>query len=126
VATDLGTVGGDGCGVAVAINSKGQIVGKSESCDFSTARAFLWENGSMIDLNTVVPPGTLLYLVEANFTTDQGVIAGQGGLPTGEQHSFLLVPVCEDDTEGCEDAPVDPSIMIHNTRGARLNNSKPA
>jgi probable HAF family extracellular repeat protein len=117
VVTDLGTVGGDGCSEAHALNSEGQIVGKSESCDFTTARAFLWENGSMIDLNTVVPPGTLLYLGEANFITDQGAIAGQGGLPTGEQHSFLLIPVCEDDTEGCANAPLDPNIVIH-TGGA--------
>ena len=115
VVTDLGTVGADGCSEAHALNSGGQIVGKSESCDFSTARAFLWENGSMIDLNTVVPPGTLLYLGEANFIDDQGVIAGQGGLPNGNQHSFLLIPVCEDGTEGCADAPIDPSVVIHHT-----------
>jgi len=113
VVTDLGTVGADGCSEAHALNSEGQIVGKSESCDFSTARAFLWENGSMIDLNTVVPPGTLLRLGEANFINDQGVIAGQGGLPNGDQHSFLLIPVCEDDTEGCADASVDQRAMIH-------------
>jgi hypothetical protein len=49
----------------------------------------------------------------ANFINDQGVIVGQGGLPNGDQHSFLLIPVCEDDTEGRADASVNQSAMIH-------------
>jgi len=38
---DLGTVDGDGCSSAYAINSKGQVVGESLACDFSVEHAFL-------------------------------------------------------------------------------------
>src|SRR5215467_10490090 len=51
VLTDLGTLDGDCYSFADAINSRGQIVGSSYSCDFSTSRAFLWQNGSIFDLN---------------------------------------------------------------------------
>jgi probable HAF family extracellular repeat protein len=49
---DLGTVGDDGCSEALEVSAKDQILGQSLSCDGSTAPAFIWENGSMIDLNT--------------------------------------------------------------------------
>jgi probable HAF family extracellular repeat protein len=57
VATDLGTLPGDCFSQAFAINSRGQVVGKSKACDSST-RSFLWEDGSTIDLNAFVPPGS--------------------------------------------------------------------
>ena len=47
------------------INSKGQIVGQSFSCDTGTARAVLWEEGAIIDLNTLVPANTNLSLADA-------------------------------------------------------------
>lgn len=54
VVTDLGSVAGDCFSQAFAINSRGQVIGQSISCDGNTARSFLWENGSMVDLNTVI------------------------------------------------------------------------
>jgi probable HAF family extracellular repeat protein len=56
VATDLGTLNGDCFSEAVALNSGGQVVGSSIACDFTSSRSFLWENGSMVDLNTLIPP----------------------------------------------------------------------
>jgi probable HAF family extracellular repeat protein len=51
---DLGSLGTNTNSTAVAINSKGQIVGASR-LDPTTNHAFLWENGGpMIDLNTLV------------------------------------------------------------------------
>jgi len=55
VLTDLGTLGGDCYSFADAINSRGQIVGSSYPCDGSTARAFLWQNGFISDLNELIP-----------------------------------------------------------------------
>ena len=54
-AKDLGSVNGDGCSWAHAINSRGQVVGQSFPCDVSTIHTFLWENGSMVDLNSLIP-----------------------------------------------------------------------
>jgi probable HAF family extracellular repeat protein len=98
---DLGTVPGDACSFAWGLNSKDQVVGISlpEPCDFSVARAFLWENGSMVDLNTLIPPNSGLQLVYAEAINDAGEIVGIG-VPPGISpadvevlgHAFVLVP----------------------------------
>jgi probable HAF family extracellular repeat protein len=62
---DPGTVGDDGCSEALEVSAKDQILGQSLSCDGSTAPAFIWENGSMIDLNTLIPPNSSLHLQKA-------------------------------------------------------------
>jgi probable HAF family extracellular repeat protein len=104
VATDLGAVVGDCFSEALAMNSRGQIVGGSFSCDGSTTRSFLWEKGSMVDLNTLIPPNSDLQLVEALTINDRGEIAGNG-LPPGCNdlgtcgHAYVLIPAGEDDTE---------------------------
>jgi probable HAF family extracellular repeat protein len=101
VITDLGTLDGDCFSLASAINSNRQIVGQSFSCDFSTVRAVLWENGSIIDLNTVIPANSGLFLVDGFNINNRGEILGQG-FPPGVQngdfggHDFLLIP-CEQD-----------------------------
>jgi probable HAF family extracellular repeat protein len=52
----LGTLPGDVSSGAKDINNKGQVVG--QSCDINqNCRAFLWQNGMMTDLNTLVPGG---------------------------------------------------------------------
>ena len=56
-------------------------------------RAWIWENGGpMVDLNTLVPPGSKLHLVESQFINDRGEIVGVGVLPNGNEHAFLLIP----------------------------------
>jgi len=79
---DLGAVDGDTCSVANAINSEGQIVGVSRACDFSVLNAFLWENGSIVDLSALVPPNSALHLTEAFAINDRGEITGVG-VPSG-------------------------------------------
>jgi probable HAF family extracellular repeat protein len=89
---DLGTLSGDVSSVGFGINSKGQVVGNS--CDASgNCRAFLWENGVMTDLNTLVCPGTSLYLTTGNDINAKGEIAGEAYDPnTGDTPAFLAVP----------------------------------
>jgi len=113
LATDLGAVGNDGCSWAHAMNARGQIVGQSFACDGSTVRSFLWENGSMVDLNALVPPGSTLQLVDTQAINDRGEIAGLGVPPGCTQdtqcgHAFVLIP-CDDQhsgEEGCEDVEI--------------------
>jgi probable HAF family extracellular repeat protein len=104
--SDLGAVGSDGCSQGNDINSRGQVVGFSFACDGSTARAFLWEKGGpMIDLNTLIPPNSGIYLYLATNINERGEIAGDGFLlPNGDNRAFLLIPCGEnhDDSE-CED-----------------------
>jgi probable HAF family extracellular repeat protein len=95
--TDLGTIDGDSCAVPGAINSAGQIVGLSFACDFSSQEAVLWESGEIIDLNTLIPPGSPLFLTRALTINDRGEIGGLGVPPgcnndTVCGHAFLLIP----------------------------------
>jgi probable HAF family extracellular repeat protein len=105
VMTDLGTLGTNSN--AFAINSQGQIVGRSR-VNATTRHAFLWENGGpMIDLNTLIPPNSSLELEQAENINDLGEIAGRGRPPgcTDEDvcgHAFLLIP-CSEIAEGCVD-----------------------
>jgi probable HAF family extracellular repeat protein len=71
---DLGTLPGDKYSLAYAINDFGQVVGQSIDAD-GNSRAFLWQNGSMIDLNTLVSSGSPA-LVYANDINDFGELVG--------------------------------------------------
>ena len=87
---DLGTLPGDSLSLAFGINDLGQVVGQSIGAGGS--RAFLWQNGVMTDLNTLVPPGSL-QLVYANDINSSGEIAGGAFDPsTGESPAFLAIP----------------------------------
>jgi probable HAF family extracellular repeat protein len=100
VATDLGTVDGDGCSWARAMNNRGQIVGQSFACDGSVVHSFLWEDGSIVDLNALIPTSANMQLVDPLSINDRGEIAGLG-LPPGCTlaigdtvcgHAFVLIP----------------------------------
>ena len=103
---DLGTLPGDVFSSASGINDKGQVVGGS--CDASgNCRDFLWDDGVMRDLNTLVCPGTSLYLTGNGIAgpdiNDRGEITGQGFDPnTGSTPAFLAVPThhCEAGSSG--------------------------
>jgi probable HAF family extracellular repeat protein len=95
VVTDLGTLDGDCGSVAWAINSHGQVVGSSFSCDSGRRRAFLWQNGSMVDLNALIPAGSGLELTDPLTITDRGEIAGIGVVPgSGCENAYENAYVC--------------------------------
>ena len=98
--TDLGTVPGTPNSQASFINSRTQIVGLSFACDFSVFNAILWEKGSMVDLNTLIPPTSPFHLFSASFIDDRGQIAAFGLLPNGDAHAVLLIP-CQQGDEDC-------------------------
>jgi probable HAF family extracellular repeat protein len=98
---DLGALAGEPISRADFINSTSQVVGVSFPCDFSAATAFLWENESMVDLNTLISPDSQLYLFWASYIDDQGEIAALAALPNGDTHAAWLVP-CDDNHTGIE------------------------
>jgi probable HAF family extracellular repeat protein len=100
--TDLGSQDGDPCSVAISINAQAQIVGSSDDCFGNNQRAFLWENGQMIDLNGFLPAGSDVTLIQALFINDRGEITAQGVRANGDQRGVLLIP-CEADPADSED-----------------------
>jgi probable HAF family extracellular repeat protein len=99
--TDLGVVGGDPCSYAAAVNAKMQIVGASiANCD-DEFRAFLWQDGSLYDLNSLIPPASALYLQLTYAINDGGEIAGTGVDASGNEHAFLAIP-CDTQHPGIE------------------------
>jgi probable HAF family extracellular repeat protein len=116
VMIDLGTLSGDSCANAYYVNSRGQVVGTSENRDLcslsSGEHAFLWENdGPMVDLNTLITPGSSLQLTYAVAINNRGEIAGFG-VPTGCApqdyglcgHAYVLIPCDEQhpNIEACD------------------------
>ncbi|SCE86774.1 probable extracellular repeat, HAF family [Micromonospora viridifaciens] len=97
---DLGTLGGN-YSEARAVNEAGQVVGISRvsGAGSYTGRAFLWQDGRMIDLNNQVPdlPPTVT-LRSAEDVNDDGLIVGfacpvacdAGG--DRARRAYLLVP----------------------------------
>jgi len=115
---DLGTVPGDACSFAWGLNSADQVVGISlpAPCDFSVAHAFLWDRGSMVDLNTLIPHGSGLQLVYAEAINDAEEIVGIGvppGVSPGDvealRHAYVLIP--EDDTSDFEGENVQTTTV---------------
>jgi probable HAF family extracellular repeat protein len=125
--TDLGTLGADPDSEAAAINSKGQIVGSSGAFFISngSGRGFLWEHGGpMVDLNTLLIPGTATYVVGAGLINERGEIDCEG-LSAGNTagHACVLIPCDENHArvEGCDYALVDAATaaQVSAPRAAR-------
>lgn len=88
---DLGTLTGDVNSVGVAINDEGQVVGASLDANFNP-RGFLWQNGTMTDLNTLIPANSPLLLMLACSINSSGQIVGVAVTSTGEAHGYLATP----------------------------------
>jgi probable HAF family extracellular repeat protein len=89
---DLGTVPGDANSLAIGINDAGQVVGASIDATLTNVRAFLRQDGKLIDLNTLVPAGYPLYLFTACKIDAAGEIIGLALDSSGNFHGYLAVP----------------------------------
>jgi probable HAF family extracellular repeat protein len=92
---DIGTLPGafvTVAGCCRTINNRGEIVGFSIDANGSTA--FLWKDGQIKDLNTLIPADSPLHLLGAYSINDAGEIAGQGCVMPActEFHAFRATP----------------------------------
>ena len=103
---DLGTVPGDPCSRGRGLNARGQAVGGSSDCH-NFLHAFVWdEKSGMVDLNTVIPPGSGFQLTNAFNINDRGDILAKaaplGFTPNDDAdlgHLVLLVPCGNKDAD---------------------------
>ena len=95
--TDLGVASGDFvtvipcCGT---INNRGDII--AFSCGAAGCRAMIRQKNDWVDLNTLVGPGTHLYLANVASINEAGQIVGFGFTGAGELHAFLATPSAHD------------------------------
>lgn len=119
---DLGVLPGDPKSAASGINGRGHVVGHSSATlSGGATRAFLWRDGVMTDLNSLISPTSGWVLRSASDINESGQIVGTGTAPNGETHGFLLTPLVSsaDDAPGVEvEALARPFMVYPNpTRG---------
>ncbi len=88
---DLGTLPGDFASAAIGINDAGTVVGLSLDPSFNL-RAFVWQDGVMSDLNSLIPAGSRLTIIHACGLNSRGEITGLAVTSTGEVHGYLASP----------------------------------
>jgi probable HAF family extracellular repeat protein len=95
--TNLGILPGDFAAFATGINNRGQVVGNNFDSDFNWSRGFIWQNGVMTDLNTLIPADSNLFVISASNINDRGQISGMATVLTGPHagniHAYLATPV---------------------------------
>ena len=75
---------------AFGINAHRQVVGLSCGAE---CRAFLWQDGTMLDLNELIPADDTVLLTHAMDINDDGVITGRAQIiATGERVTFVATP----------------------------------
>ncbi len=91
---DLGIFGGYDT-VGYAVNSSGQVTGRSYRGDQGTVHGFLYDKAhGMVDLNSLISSSSGWKLIEGTAINDLGQVSGWGTLD-GTPHAFLLTPVPE-------------------------------
>jgi hypothetical protein len=96
-------------------------VGQSFSCATNIVRSFLWENGSMVDLNGLIPPNSNLFLDNTLAINDSGEIGGLAVPPDCANendahcgHAYVLIPCDHPDEGGCEENGEVTTVAIQN------------
>ena len=96
-------------------------LGSPISSELATGTA-LWQNGSMMDLNSLVVGGAPLYLIFACQIDDAGEIVGWGATETGDIHAFEAIPLrgpaSRDDVWTAEQRPAPPKTLSQDARRA--------
>jgi probable HAF family extracellular repeat protein len=87
--TDLGTLGGS-ASWAWAISTRGQVVGGAYIDSLGDQHAFLYSDGSMVDLNSLIAPTLGWVLWDETAINDCGQIVWYGVNSVGGVDAYLL------------------------------------
>ena len=87
---------GDLASFATGINNRGQVVGSTIDSDNNWSHGFLWRNGVMTDLNTLISADSNLSIISASNINERGQISGMAtvvnGPDAGNIHAYLATP----------------------------------
>jgi len=108
---DLGALAGDVESYANGINNSGQIVGVSLG---ATISAFIDNSGTMVNLNSLIAPGSGWDLQAATAINDNGDIVGYGQNAAGQYDAFLLTP------NDLSSVPERPTVALYFLAAAAL------
>jgi uncharacterized membrane protein len=82
--------------IAIALNDSDEVVGSSINSTFTTLTATIWKNGVPVDLNTLIPANSSLYLLFGCSINSRGQILGLATNLAGTvYHAYELIPVGE-------------------------------
>lgn len=89
----LGTLGGIDS-TALDVNDMGQVVGYSDTNGAFSEAAFIWENGTLRDLNDVAQTGHKPHLTWATSINEAGHITGvtRTSRNDSDEHGYVLIP----------------------------------
>ena len=123
---DLGALPNYPLTFAVDINASGQVIGSACNSDFSNLSGFLWEDGGpMVDLNSLIPPGSHLQLASPETINDRGEIAGDAIDADGNLHAFLLIPCGQDCGDADAEANAGQHVNAAQAGAARITTTQP-
>jgi probable HAF family extracellular repeat protein len=93
------------------------VVGSTWDSSFNWSHGFIWQNGVMTDLNTLLPASSNLYATMANKINERGQISGMAtvlsGPDAGNIHAFLATPVNAKHRQvGCRGRRYAPEIQF--------------
>jgi probable HAF family extracellular repeat protein len=90
---NLGTLPSFPNSIAYAINNHGLIVGQALDPSTGASHAFVYQDGVMTDLNSLMIGHNALTLIYANDVDDSGVIVGGAyDAKTGDSPAFVAIP----------------------------------
>jgi probable HAF family extracellular repeat protein len=87
---DIGELYDNRFSLALAINNHSQVVGWGD-IRFGPQHAFLWQQGQMLDLNSLIPTDTGVTLIRAGGINDKGQIVAVG-VKDKLERAYLLNP----------------------------------
>ena len=85
---DLGALPNDSISEGLGINDSDQIVGVS----YPSGHGFVWENGTMTDLNNLLPPNSGYTITDAQDINNAGAITGSALDSAGNTWAFVAIP----------------------------------